>query len=232
MIKSATPIRRAFCLFLILFPGTALLPVHLKFRMIKMQRADLFVELDLEKKGLDKKVFDFAVRGYSRLCFEQKILRPGLLSVADFSKSSSFPRLFVIDLENRKLLFQTLVAHGRNSGEEFATAFGNTPNSLKSSLGFFITGQPYAGAHGTSLRLSGCEIGINDKAEGRGIVLHGASYVSKQFIACNGRLGRSHGCPAVPDNLCGPIVESIRGGTCLFIYYPDSAYLVKSHFLN
>ena len=121
-------------------------------------------------------------------------------------------------------MFNTYVAHGRNSGEEFAINFANTINSYKSSLGFYITGNTYQGKHGLSLRLKGIEKGINDDAEKRGIVMHGAKYVSESFIKQCGRLGRSEGCPAVPEELCTPIVNFIKDGSCVFVYYPDKNY--------
>jgi hypothetical protein len=138
----------------------------------------------------------------------------------------------VIDLEHGQVIFNTYVSHGLRSGEEFARRFGNRPESYRSSLGFYITGDCYTGAHGLSLRLKGLEKGINHNAEQRGIVVHGADYVSESFIRQHGRLGRSQGCPAVPEKECGAIVNSIRQGTCFFVFYPDSAYLKKSPILS
>jgi hypothetical protein len=155
-----------------------------------------------------------------------------LLSIADLSQSANAKRLYVIDLDKRQVIFNTYVSHGRNSGEEFARFFGNKPECYKSSLGFYVTGSIYTGAHGISLRLKGVEEGINHHAEQRGIVMHGASYVSESFIRKNGRLGRSQGCPAVPEEECQHIVNSIKEGSCFFIFYPDSGYFSRSAFYN
>jgi hypothetical protein len=166
------------------------------------------------------------------LCVKTGLEKDTLLSIADFSQSANQKRLYVIDLRNKAVLYHTFVAHGRNSGDEYARSFGNRPQSYKSSLGYYITGVPYSGEHGLSLRLRGSEKGINDRAEERGIVMHGAPYVSESFIQSNGRLGRSQGCPAVPDDLCPSIVECIKGGSCLFMYYPDNGYFRKSEFFK
>jgi hypothetical protein len=150
----------------------------------------------------------------------------------DFRKSSNEKRLWVIDLEEKKILFHSLTAHGRNTGNLFAENFSNTPNSNQSSLGFYITGQKYLGKHGISLKLHGIEKGINDMAEARAIVMHGADYVSESHIKKYGRLGRSFGCPAVPMGLHKEIIPFLEGGTCIFIFYPDPNYLGKSEFNN
>jgi hypothetical protein len=188
----------------------------------------LYEQLQLEQLGLDEKIFNRALSGWEKLCEKAQLHKSGLLSIADLSQSANCKRLYVIDLANKSVLFNTYVAHGRNSGEEFASSFGNRPQSYKSSLGFYLTTEPYIGAHGLSLRLKGFEKGINDKAEERGIVMHGAPYVSETFIRNNGRLGRSQGCPAIPDELCPSIVDCIKGGSCLFLFYPDSVYFRKS----
>jgi hypothetical protein len=129
-------------------------------------------------------------------------------------------------------LFNTLVAHGRNTGEEFAKFFSNEPSSYKSSLGFYSTKNTYNGQHGLSLTLAGQEPGYNSNAESRAIVMHGADYVCNQFACTNGRLGRSLGCPAVSYELSMPIINTIKNGSCLFVYYPDSKYLASSKLLN
>ena len=124
------------------------------------------------------------------------------------------------------------VAHGKYSGEEYANSFSNQPSSLKSSLGFYTTGDDYQGAHGLALKLIGLERGFNDLAEARDIVMHGAEYVTEQFINQYGRLGKSWGCPAVPAALHEQIIHTIRSGSCLFIYYPDARYLATSSFAS
>lgn len=187
----------------------------------------VYEQLNLKQLGLSKVVFEMAVKGFEKL-FKQGKLSTDILSVCDFSQSSNQKRLFVIDLENRQVLFNSLVAHGKNTGEEFASKFSNIPSSLQSSLGFYVTGNTYQGKHGLSLKLNGMEKGFNDNAESRAIVMHGADYVSENFINEQGRLGRSFGCPSVPVELCRPIINSVKEGSCLFIYYPDKNYLSHS----
>lgn len=155
-----------------------------------------------------------------------------LLTVCDFSMSSNTKRLWVIDLNDKKVLFNSLVAHGKNTGEEFATNFSNTDSSLQSSMGFYITDATYNGGNGYSLKLLGMDKGFNDAAYRRAIVMHGADYVSEDFAATHKRIGRSWGCPAVPRDLTQPIINTIKGRNLLFIYYPDQNYLSKSEWLN
>ena len=150
---------------------------------------------------------------------QQKIFQH--ITLIDFSKSSNEKRLWVIDMDTNVILFQTLVAHGRNTGEEFANAFSNQPESYQSSLGFYTTGEVYNGKHGLSLKLDGLEKGVNDKARDRAVVIHGASYVSDTFIKQNKRLGRSLGCPAIPVEMNDKIINVIKDKSCLFIYHPN-----------
>jgi hypothetical protein len=131
-------------------------------------------------------------------------------------------RMWVIDLEKNTILFQTLVAHGRNTGEEFAKEFSNRAESYQSSIGFYATAEIYNGKHGKSLKLDGLEKGLNDKARERAVVVHGADYVSESFIKQNKRLGRSQGCPAVPVELNSKIIDVIKDKSCLFIYHPTA----------
>ena len=155
------------------------------------------------------------------------------MTIVDYSQSSNQKRLYVIDLKNKKLLFNTYVAHGRKTGEEFAKTFSNCNGSYQSSLGFYITQQTVISPHtGFALTLDGVEKGFNDNACKRAIIMHGADYVSESFIKKNGRLGRSLGCPALPPELNKPIIETIKGGTCLFVYNPDPVYLCRSTLLN
>jgi hypothetical protein len=177
-------------------------------------------------------VLDLALSGY-RLVLADSLVEPGaLLAVIDYSLPSTVPRLFVIDPGDSSVLRSSLVAHGRNSGQNMAERFSNEQGSLMSSLGFFVTGKTYNGRHGYTLRLRGLEEGINDKAENRAIVIHGAGYVSEEFIAVNGRLGRSWGCPALPLESSKAIIDLIKDGTCLFVYGTDPAYLENSRFLG
>ncbi len=187
----------------------------------------IFADLQLSKIGLSESVFKYALSGWQKLAANDKI-QNNILTICDFSQSANAKRLYIIDLEAGKLLFNSLVAHGRNTGEEFARNFSNEPSSYKSSLGFYVTQSVYQGKHGFSLKLEGVERGFNNNAMERAIVMHGADYVSENFITQHGRLGRSLGCPSVPTELAAPIIETIKDGTCLFIYYPDKKYLGAS----
>jgi hypothetical protein len=165
------------------------------------------------------KSFTQALKGYSKLK-EKGLIKKDILTLIDFSLSSNVKRLWVIDLASKTILFQSLVAHGRNTGQEFADNFSNAANSLKSSLGLYTTGEVYHGKHGLSLRLDGLEKGINDNARNRGVVMHAADYVSNSFVKNNKRLGRSQGCTAVPVALSKGIINTIKDKSCLFIYHP------------
>ena len=156
----------------------------------------------------------------------------GLLSIIDYTLPSSSRRLWVIDVPARSVVFNELVAHGAGSGDNYASAFSNEPGSRRSSLGLFRTEDTYRGGHGESLRLSGLEPGINDRAMERAIVMHGASYVSPAAIAMRGGLGRSWGCPALEPGIDRRVIERIKGGTALFAYYPDPHWLAASSFLR
>ncbi|HUQ65554.1 MAG TPA: murein L,D-transpeptidase catalytic domain family protein [Flavitalea sp.] len=192
----------------------------------------LYDSLKLGEFGLNQKAFQYAWRGYLNLYEKGKITNAGYFSIADFSQSSRNKRLYIIDLQEMKLFMNTYVAHGRNSGGEFAQTFSNRPESLKSSLGFYITGSTYKGVHGLSLQINGIEKGINDKAWSRKIVIHGAEYVGDNYIVDNPFIGRSYGCPAVPASERDTIINSIKEGSCLFIYYPSKLYLNRSKILN
>src|SRR5690606_7790716 len=149
-----------------------------------------------------------------------------------FTLPSTEKRMYVLDLKNKKLLFHTLVAHGRNSGEKYATKFSNKHGSLQSSLGFYLTEATYQGGNGYSLRLTGLEHGINDQAMARAVVIHGADYCSEKVIRATGRLGRSYGCPALPRELNEPIIDVIKNGSLLFIYADDEEYMANSRVLR
>jgi hypothetical protein len=194
---------------------------------------ELFTALKLAESGLNRTIFDLAIKGLNKLVTIGKLLNSTIITIADYSQSSNKRRLYVIDLKNKKLLFNTYVAHGRNTGSEFARSFSNEEGSLKSSLGFYITAHPITGSHtGFSLLIEGVEKGFNDHAEKREIIVHGADYASEKFIQKYGRLGRSMGCPTLPPELNKPIIETIKDGTCLFIYNPDNKYLEGSLLIN
>jgi hypothetical protein len=164
--------------------------------------------------------FSEAIKGFY-LLKEKGLIKKNILTIVDFSLSSNIKRLWVIDLTTNTILYNSLVAHGRNTGEEFANSFSNAASSFKSSLGFYSTGETYTGKHGMSLKLDGLEKGINDNARARGVVMHAADYVSNSFIKNNKRLGRSEGCPAIPEELKQEIINTIKDKSCLFIYYPS-----------
>lgn len=176
--------------------------------------------------------FVAAMKGYAAASAGNQIKKTHLLTLIDFSLPSSEERFFVLDLNEAKVLFKSLVAHGRNTGENIATNFSNKAESYQSSLGFYVTAESYTGKNGYSLKLDGLEKNINDKARERGIVIHAADYVSKEFVAQHGRLGRSQGCPALPNALNQKVINCIGGGSLLFIYAPQENYLQQSAFLN
>ncbi len=195
---------------------------------------DVFFSIEnLVDTGLSRDVFDLAIKGLRKLDSDGKLNNPNIVTIADYSQSSNKKRLYVIDLENRKLLFNTYVAHGRNTGDEYARSFSNKEGSFKSSLGFYITEKPIVGSHtGFALLIKGVEKGINDQAVKREIIIHAADYVTENYIKKYGRLGRSLGCPTLPPELNKPIIERIKGGTCLFIYNPSPKYICSSSLLN
>ncbi len=182
--------------------------------------------------GLDPHVLALALDAAG--CAARKGLVPSLerLTVIDYSRPSTEPRLWVLDVGHRRLLHRELVAHGRGSGELHALRFSNEPGSHQSSLGLFVTADAYEGKHGRSLRLRGLEPGINDRAFERAVVMHGADYVSVPFVAQHGRLGRSHGCPAVPLTAVSAVIDTVQGGTPVFAYHPDPTWLAASRLLG
>lgn len=192
----------------------------------------VYDELKLRTMGLSRQVFDQSIKGLNKLVASGKLANQKIISIVDFTQPSANKRLYVIDLEKKEVLFNTYVAHGKNSGQEMATSFSNTPSSNKSSLGFYITSSTYLGKNGFSLQLLGQEKGINDNALNRGIVMHAADYVNESYINGQGWIGRSQGCPAIMPQLNRPIVETIKEGSCFFIYYPDADYMKKSALLN
>jgi hypothetical protein len=196
-------------------------------------KTDVYSFLNLSQLGLSKEAYQFAVKGFYKLKDQGQLLNSSILTIIDFSQSSNNKRLYVIDLYKRALLFNTYVAHGKNTGNEFAEKFSNIPGTFQSSLGFYITENMAIGSKvGLSLILKGIENGINDKAREREIIIHGADYATEDFIKKNGRLGRSFGCPSLPPDLIKPVAESIKDGTCLFIYKHDDNYINKSTVLN
>ena len=185
----------------------------------------------LSNTALSFEAFANAYKGHQQLVSDKIIDKSNLLTVIDFTKSSTEDRFFIIDLNAKKILHQSLVAHGKNSGWDVPKSFSNKPNSYKSSLGFYLTGETYFGKHGLSLRLDGMEAGINDNARKRHIVIHAADYVSDDFIKKIGRLGRSFGCPSLPAENYSEIVGLIKEKSVVFIFSDQQEYFAKSDLL-
>jgi hypothetical protein len=192
---------------------------------------NLYDEADLKKAGMDFEVFKRAATGYYNLKEQNKLNKSkSILTIVDFGKHSREKRLWIVDLAKKKLLYNSLVAHGRGSGNEKAVNFSNVENSHMSSLGFYLTENTYIGKHGLSLKLQGLDKGFNSNAKERAVVVHGADYVSEAFVKQHGRLGRSHGCPALPKEITSEVVQLIKGGTVLYIDAPVANY--TSAYLN
>ena len=194
--------------------------------------AIVYTTVNLQEYGLSEEAFNYAWKGYQKLLTKKMISRSNYLTICDFSQSSKQKRLYIIDVAGNKLVTNTYVAHGKNSGGEYATKFSNKPESLQSSLGFYITANTYSGAHGLSLRVNGVDPGYNDKALARTIVIHGAAYVDAARAKAGMFMGRSWGCPALPQKEAANIITTIKNGTCLFIYHPGKNYLLGSKILN
>lgn len=192
----------------------------------------LYQSLQLENAGLSFDAFNKGMIGFYTLKNEGKVGEKNLLSIIDFNQASTKKRFYTIDLDARKLLFHTYVSHGKNTGENFATSFSNTPHSNQSSLGFYLTAETYVGSKGYSLRLDGMEKGYNNNVRKRAVVIHSAKYVSEYWINRYGRLGRSQGCPALPVELSKTIIDSIKNKTVVFGYFNDENYLKSSTYLD
>jgi len=180
-------------------------------------------------KDISYNVFELALKGMQKIT---DLPNKTIITIIDYSQPSSKERFYVFDIKRKQIIYKTLVAHGRNSGDEKAESFSNCSDSKKSCTGFFRTAETYYGKHGYSLSLDGLEEGINDNARVRSIVIHGAEYVSQEFIEKYGRLGRSWGCPALPVGMSKEIIDKISEGSCIFIYGNDPEYPGKSKFLN
>lgn len=188
-------------------------------------------ELALKATGAKPHVIQLAVAAM-QCATQDHPDKPRTLAVIDFSLPSSQQRLWVLDLHKRSLVYREHVAHGRNSGENYANSFSNTYGSYQSSLGLFRTLNSYRGKHGISLRMEGIEDGVNDKAFERAIVIHGADYVNPALIAKQGRIGRSLGCPAVRRSVAPQLIETLKDGQYVFAYYPDPQWLTTSTYLT
>jgi hypothetical protein len=197
-----------------------------------LKSADGKVYASLHEPVLNPEAFRIALSGYRVLHSRGLVQRDSLITIIDYSLPSSEDRFFVIDLRKNMVIYKTLVAHGRNSGELYATRFSNLAHSHRSALGFYITGSPYHGGQGYSMMLTGMDTGYNDHARTRSIVIHGARYATPQYIKQYGRLGRSFGCPALPPDVNEFIIDCIKEGSVLFSYYPDREYIRGSTVLS
>lgn len=192
---------------------------------------NLYDSLQLDELGMTKQALVYAYKGFQKLEEKGVVQNPDVLTVIDFSQPSDKKRMYIIDVKNFKVLLNTYVAHGKNSGLEYAKRFSNRHESLQSSLGFYVTKNTYFGKHGLSLRLSGQDKGFNDNAESRAVVVHGAQYIGDNRLN-SAYMGRSFGCPAVPQKLANKVINTIKNGTTLFIYHPSQQYLHGSTLLN
>jgi L,D-transpeptidase catalytic domain len=193
---------------------------------------DASVRAFASSTSLDARVIHLALGAVTCAREAGAVLNDQLLTVIDYSKPSTEPRLWVLDLARERVLFEERVAHGQGSGDNYATRFSNLDGSHQTSLGLFRTADTYVGTNGYSLRLDGLEPGVNDRARERAIVMHGAPYVSEGNIRTLGRLGRSHGCPALRPGIARQVIDTIKDGSLVFAYYPARQWLNGSRFLN
>lgn len=201
-------------------------------KMVVKEASSIYTEMKLSRVGLNQKAFEYAWRGYHNLLKTGALSKTNLLSICDFSQSSRRKRMYVIDVLHKKLLYNTYVAHGMNSGLEYASSFSNRPESFKTSLGFYVTTKTYFGRNGLSLRVKGLDKGFNDMATKRNISLHGSDYIGLDYLKNNGEMGRSLGCAAIPNTVSPKIIRTIKNGTCFFIYHPTKKYLSESNVIN
>lgn len=189
-------------------------------------------QFNFKENGPSFTCFNKAMKGYLLLKYTDRLQNSKYLSLIDMSLSSAMKRFWVLDMERYQVMFHELTSHGKNSGDHLAMKFSNTVNSLQTSLGFFLTGQIYQGAHKESLKLYGLEKNINHNAFARGIVIHGADYVNEELARSQQKIGRSFGCPAVRNEVVHDLIGTIAHGSCLFIYHPTPEYEKYSTLLN
>jgi len=235
--------KKYFFLFLIFVLSSFLYFVHaqnshlskeklLALKKVELNIKDLYNELNAAQYDLSFEAFRYAYIGYQSLRKQHRLNEKDLFSIIDFTKDSSSKRFYTIDLEKMKIVYYTYVAHGKKSGERMATSFSDAVESNKSSIGFYITGNTYNGGNGYSLILHGDEKGYNSNLAKRSVVVHAADYANEDYIARNGRMGRSLGCPALPENIYKQVIETIKEKTMIFAYYNDAKYLKTSKYLN
>jgi hypothetical protein len=192
----------------------------------------LYDEINLSQYDLEYAIFQKGIVGYQSLRQQGKLGEKNLITIIDFTKPSTEKRFYTIDLDKKALIFHSLVAHGRNTGENLAKSFSNKEHSNQSSLGFYVTGESYVGSKGYSLRLDGQENEYNGNLRARAVVIHAADYVSEAWVKKFGRIGRSQGCPALPKEINKAVIDSIKNKTVVFAYFNDQSYLNSSAYLK
>lgn len=211
--------------------GVALRPVAVT-KSVTTGAFDMDYWDDVDLGDVDKKVFKMALAAARCAVKNGVASNPKTLTVIDYSKPSTANRFWVYDLRTRELMYEELVAHGQGSGANMATTFSNEPETHRTSIGLFVTDDTYVGRNGYSLRLNGLDRGFNDRARERAIVMHGAPYVSAAFVKAQGRLGRSHGCPALREAVARNVIDTVKGGSLVFSYYPDKDWMKSSKYLG
>ena len=205
---------------------------QLALKKAELNIKELYNELNAAQYDLSFTAFRYAYIGYQTMKKQHRLNNKELFSIIDFTKDCNSKRFYTIDLEKMKIVYYTYVAHGKKSGERMATSFSDAIESNKSSIGFYITGNTYNGGNGYSLILHGDEKGYNSNLAKRSVVVHAADYANEDYIARNGRMGRSLGCPALPENIYKQVIETIKEKTMIFAYYNDAKYLKTSKYLN
>ena len=205
---------------------------QLALKKAELNIKELYNELNAAQYDLSFTAFRYAYIGYQTMKKQHRLNNKELFSIIDFTKDCNSKRFYTIDLEKMKIVYYTYVAHGKKSGERMATSFSDAVESNKSSIGFYITGNTYNGGNGYSLILNGDEKGYNSNLAKRSVVVHAADYANEDYIARNGRMGRSWGCPALPENIYKQVIETIKEKTMIFAYYNDAKYLKTSKYLN
>lgn len=205
---------------------------QLALKKAELNIKELYNELNAAQYDLSFTAFRYAYIGYQTMKKQHRLNNKELFSIIDFTKDCNSKRFYTIDLEKMKIVYYTYVAHGKKSGERMATSFSDAIESNKSSIGFYITGNTYNGGNGYSLMLHGDEKGYNSNLAKRSVVVHAADYANEDYIARNGRMGRSLGCPALPENIYKQVIETIKEKTMIFAYYNDAKYLKTSKYLN
>lgn len=210
---------------------------HLAFNTFTKAEFDqtmqsFYQSLNAKNYDLSFQPFHYAMMGYYAMLDSDKLSNERYVSIIDFTKPSTDKRFYTIDLQQKKIVYHTYVAHGSNTGMNYAEKFSDTHQSHQSSLGFYVTGKTYIGSKGFSLKLHGDEKGYNRNMYDRAIVIHTANYVSEAVAQSQGRLGRSWGCPVLPETEYKPIINTIKNGSLIFAYYNDQTYLNTSKYLN